>query len=342
MGGNFQTILGPMRKGCFAIAAVLIGVLVAVALTSLAWRMVDKFSKPRVRKDLPLYKKSDLPGIKYEHIPGARGEVAGIPVSINSLGFRGPEFTAEKAPGVVRIAVVGDSFIFGQGVKEEASLPRLIETLLNQGSPGRYQVINAGTRGYNTLEEDIYLRARVMPLKPEGVILGITEVDDLDLQVFRPRNLGLEKAKQSFWWRLAPVRAVLALRAQQEYLKDSKDYVRNLYDPGSETWKKFVESLTDIRDQCRENHAWLLVITFPLFEDGDSFAQERAQLHRQLTELGIDYVDPKPALSRYSWRELVISPKDMHPDTKAQKIFAGLIYDKLKSSAKLSPPQTPP
>src|SRR5262245_42920123 len=46
----------------------------------------------------------------------------------NAAGYRGPEFRAEKAPGVVRIACVGDSCTFGLGVREEHTWTRQLES----------------------------------------------------------------------------------------------------------------------------------------------------------------------------------------------------------------------
>ncbi len=314
----------------FRLGAVLGAAILAVVLTSLAWILLGWLTGPKVRKDLPLYKKSDLPGVQYEHIPGSTGAVAGIPVRINSLGFRGPEIAPEKPAGVTRIAVLGDSFIFGQGVNGDETLPAVLENLLNRGGKHKYQVINAGVRGYGSYEESVYLRARVMPLKPDGVILAITEADDLVIEPFRFQPAWLQPAQKSFWWKLAPARAYLALRAQQEYIKAGREFIAGLYDPRGEAWKRFVSSLTDIQRQCRDQGVWLLVITFPLLENGNTFAKERKQLHRELSELGIAYIDPKPELDAYPWQKLAVSKRDPHPNPQAQRIFARLLDQKLR------------
>jgi len=43
--------------------------------------------------------------------------------STNSFGFRGAEFTRAKPPGTIRILFLGDSFTFGEGVHDQATLP---------------------------------------------------------------------------------------------------------------------------------------------------------------------------------------------------------------------------
>ena len=47
------------------------------------------------------------------------------------------------APGVVRVAVIGDSFTEGMGVKEEDAYPRVLHRLLDTGAEsGRWEVLN--------------------------------------------------------------------------------------------------------------------------------------------------------------------------------------------------------
>jgi hypothetical protein len=65
-------------------------------------------------------------------------------VSVNSLGFRGPEFSIEKERGVFRIAVLGDSFIEAKQVDLDKTFCHRLEGLLNEraGSLQRIEVIN--------------------------------------------------------------------------------------------------------------------------------------------------------------------------------------------------------
>lgn len=49
----------------------------------------------------------------------------------NSLGFRGPEVPFEKPDNVFRIAVLGDSFVAGNGVGETETFPAKLQVFLN-------------------------------------------------------------------------------------------------------------------------------------------------------------------------------------------------------------------
>src|SRR5262245_29919120 len=106
------------------------------------------------------------PWCGYGLSPGFRNERFGH----NSRGFRGAEFSPKPAPGVVRIAIVGASTVYGAAVKDgETSSVRLQELLVQAGVPA--EVINAGVPGWTTAETLRSLEHRVLPLKPDVVIL---------------------------------------------------------------------------------------------------------------------------------------------------------------------------
>ena len=81
-----------------------------------------------------------------------------VELRFNSLQFRDEEF-GPRRPGVRRVAVLGDSFTEGQGVKEADTYPRQLEARLNEAEPGRWEVLNWGRRGadfprlYDTFEK---------------------------------------------------------------------------------------------------------------------------------------------------------------------------------------------
>ncbi len=67
-----------------------------------------------------------------------------FPITINSQGFRGEEFTREKPEGVIRILTLGASSTFGFFNREDETYPHQLEVMLNQRCPGpeQFEVIN--------------------------------------------------------------------------------------------------------------------------------------------------------------------------------------------------------
>jgi hypothetical protein len=89
------------------------------------------------------------PGVSYR--PGARLvlDVAGErhEIVINSLGYRSPETTVAKPPGVVRVVCIGGSTTV-QGPTNEDTYPAHLERKLRAALPGRVvEVLNLGING---------------------------------------------------------------------------------------------------------------------------------------------------------------------------------------------------
>jgi hypothetical protein len=105
---------------------------------------------------------------------GYRGWFAGVPVHINSLGFRDPrEYALEKSPGTFRILVIGDSVTFGHGATFETTFPYLLEQRLKEWKPEvRWEVWNLGVPGYNTRQELTYLKDVGPRFQPDLVIIA--------------------------------------------------------------------------------------------------------------------------------------------------------------------------
>ncbi len=80
---------------------------------------------------------------------------------INALGFRGPALDARKAPGVRRVACLGDSCTFIGAT----TYPELLERELGEG----WEVVNAGVSGYSSHQGLALLRARLLELEPDWV-----------------------------------------------------------------------------------------------------------------------------------------------------------------------------
>jgi hypothetical protein len=96
-----------------------------------------------------------------------------VEVHTNSEGFRGTrEYSAEKPKGMIRVSVLGDSFVFGFGVQDGEAFPALLE--LQDKSR---EVLNLGVPGYGI--DQIYLSYREIARKYHSdiVLIGIFQED---------------------------------------------------------------------------------------------------------------------------------------------------------------------
>ncbi|MBI2144018.1 SGNH/GDSL hydrolase family protein [Candidatus Woesearchaeota archaeon] len=103
-------------------------------------------------------------------------------VYINSKGLRDDERSYEKPDGVRRILMLGDSFTFGIGLKQNETIPGMLEHMLNSNreSPYSYEVINAGVGGYGTEQELIFLMREGLKYNPDIVLLSFYSNDPSD------------------------------------------------------------------------------------------------------------------------------------------------------------------
>ena len=108
----------------------------------------------------------------YVPTPGYEVKGRGIGVKINSLGFRGDEFSRRKPAGTVRIAVLGASTTFNMEVSSNhATWPHQLQEKLRAAHPGvSLEVVNASLGGYVAADNHKNLRHRVLPLDPDLVI----------------------------------------------------------------------------------------------------------------------------------------------------------------------------
>ncbi len=89
-------------------------------------------------------------------------------LTTNAAGFRDGAHVQAKAPGAYRVVVLGDSFVFGSGVPQDATLTRRLAAHLGPG----FEIVNLGVPGYGTDQELLTLRRWGRALSPDLVLLG--------------------------------------------------------------------------------------------------------------------------------------------------------------------------
>ena len=106
---------------------------------------------------------------------------------INSNGLRESEFQIKKPKDQFRILVLGDSVIFGQGVRQSETLVERLEKSLMQSSIfDSVQVINGGVVGYGPHQERGFLEREGVTYDPDIVILGFCHNDLTDAARWAP------------------------------------------------------------------------------------------------------------------------------------------------------------
>lgn len=191
-------------------------------------------------------------------------------ISINSLGFRGPEIEVPKPVNRIRIGFIGASTTYCAEVSSNKHVWTDIVTseleshYLNQS----FDYINGGVPGYSTETSLINLEKRVMPLNPDIVVI-YHATNDLSGETrklaekseIKRSNLQKEESwigKYSLLWHLVEKNLKL-INLQQSIADESEMLSFNPQEMGEE-FRLNLEKLVDLA--YREGAQLVALVTF--------------------------------------------------------------------------------
>ncbi len=263
--------------------------------------------------------------------PAVRAEQANL-YELNSLGLRNQPVTESPADGDFRILAVGDSFTFGQGVKNDETYPRILERLLNERvGAAQCDVVNAGNCGANTANELDFLRYTGFKLQPNLVLVQFYLND-----VFppRPKRTVVDEVMEKLTF---PARRSYVLFLANDLFRtvryggDIKMSAARIVERGGPGWKRCAAGIGGLAALCRENHTPLVMILYPGVSGSD---QAERLIHPAVTAecarnnvpvidlLGV--FDDVPPERRYA------HPADHHPSAAVHDLVARHIVAELR------------
>lgn len=156
-----------------ALAGLLAGAVTGGALVHLAHALFSLARPPEQTEVVPRALGRFDERLGWSLKPGAVAisTATGCPVEyrINSRGFRGPEVSAQKAPGTFRIVLLGDSRTFGYGVPLEKHFSSVLA-----GYFRATEVVNLGVSGYGVDQSLLQLRQDGFAYQPDLVVLYLS------------------------------------------------------------------------------------------------------------------------------------------------------------------------
>lgn len=265
---------------------------------------------------------------------------------VSPTGFRGPAFQPKSA-GTLRMVFLGDSFTFGEGVRNEHTYAevtaRLLRTKGKQADP-----CNLGVGGYNTTQSLQAAHLIGFGLEPDVVILGYTlndaepplfEIDKASGQpVRRPRELSIEaeaapkKPPADGIYRLRLARAFWQAARQKELSRQTIDYYRSIHDPENKDCLESDRALRELLSECKKRDIPCIVVMFPLlFELSEEYPF--FDVHQRIGSLVVDaggtFIDVLPVLKGKDAAGLIVHPTDQHPNEWVHEIVGGLLADEI-------------
>lgn len=259
------------------------------------------------------------PEIGHRHRDSAEARLMGVPVRTNSLGFRSPEIAEKAAPGVARIAVVGDSIALGWGVAEQDTFAHQVLAALAK-SGRKVDGFNMGVGNYNTAQELALFREVGARLKPDIIVLAYF-INDAEPTPQYGDDTWL--GEHSAGWVVFRYR-LDSLSRQLGDVPDWKRYYRDLYEPQAAGWRQTQGALAGFAAAARELGAKLIVFNIPELRElkpypfGDITAKVRTVVEKD----GVPFIDLLPTVENLEPSSLWVTVPDPHPNAKAATSFA--------------------
>jgi hypothetical protein len=346
---------------------VLLGVLAGLMLAEGTLRLLDipRFYKAHLQPTRPqfsmvgslndtiFYTNTPSAVIEFVYDGNPRGYfTAGNAVrhTTNSLGFRGREFSATKDTNAFRIVFLGDSFTFGEGVKDEDVYPEQLASKLRKRVPRlRFEAYNFGVGGYNTEQSLFLLKHLALQFKPDAVVLGYV-LNDAEPELFtvdaasrsvqrRPRESMIYEGLSDL---VPPANAVFRLRlarllwqvlSRQYATSRTVAYYNQLYRDDNPGWIATKRSLREFAEVCAKHRIDCYVVMFPLLfqlNDKYPFTSLSHAVQREIRSLDAvvpTIVDLFPPLKGRKEADLWVHPTDQHPNEVVHRLAADHLFE---------------
>lgn len=115
---------------------------------------------------------------------GWRLKIPPVEHEVNTLGFRGRAVPRERSASTTRIALIGDSFTYGQGVGVDETIAAQLEAILRTASGTDTEVLNFGMPGLN-VEEVVEQFDRFASQWRPDIVLYLVFGNDLERGICR-------------------------------------------------------------------------------------------------------------------------------------------------------------
>ncbi len=357
------------RRRSLRLLAALLGLLAAVLLAEVAVR-VSGLATPVVSKRYLVFEDgakrkyhlyADNPGGVFAPAPdtaegawrllGDAGElplarIAETPWCIEyrweTHGVRGPRVPAVPLPGVERVALVGDSFVLGEGVPHEHTLAQTLDGLTSEG----VEFLNVGRSGVNLefAAQAMGFVRRALNCSRAIIVLNPNDIPPSPAQrereqwIFDLVNLSRWRmegeAEQPWLLRVSSAARLIDQTVRLRRITDAT--IQNYLDAADPAQNR--DNIEAMREQFRSiagSGVDTVVVLYPLLHTLDDYPL--AAVHERLAALArsadLRVLDLAPAFAGRDASALWVHPADHHPNQRANEIAAGALRDWLETQA---------
>jgi len=276
----------------------------------------------------------------------------------NSRGLRDEEYPYKKPEGTYRILMLGDSFVYGDGVQQSEAFPEVLESLLQEH--GSFEVINSGVTGYGLTQETLYYETEGYKYEPDLVMLVFYHNDLTDLvkekeppkpkfqlvdgqlklhNVPYPHPSQLETRDTEEEWLSAVGKGL----TKQLQFSETRALIEGAwearaprcmepFDPPAYwgyAWQTVEAILRRLSESVEEHGSRLMVVTTPPHKEwmGCWTSPDAEVMNYICTHMGIPHIDLLPGFSQSGTQPYF--RRDLHWNTAGHRLAAHIIYDQL-------------
>lgn len=262
--------------------------------------------------------KSEFPEVVYEFKPDIDSYFKLADFRTNSQGLRDKEYSLTKPSRTYRVVVIGGSFTVPAGVEIYEAFHSILEERFNkENSSLNYEFINFGVSGYRINNKIATLKHKALEYKPDLVlfILDGSQFTEDEEKEFKPKARK-NQFFQSFTYKLISKNKLFKNENKhQEFLDDHMDGLT-----------QFDQDLNELSLLSKNTNIPICIVVL----DHDYSHIELSDEIQKLVEKNGLYFSSTLSLFRDSnIADLIIYKIDIHPNSKANQIFAEAIYEDL-------------
>lgn len=239
--------------------------------------------------------------------------------------------------GQTRIAFVGDSYVYGQGVEFGELFSQQAGERLRRHWPGRtIEILNFGRPGANTIDELDILKRHALPYDPDLVVLGFVLNDFTSGKATRDfaRIYQAEKSKYLLFKRcegfsrLAYFLDWTVFQLFSDMNRIHVEYLSGLYDPGrNPKYAEAAAALDEILTLMAPRRG--VVLLFPMFVKGEAnlpfYRAASRLLRRSCQKHNVAFIELLPHFQDQAPSSWWASLEDHHPNARAHARVADVL-----------------
>lgn len=279
-----------------------------------------------------LYQRSRNTILRYELKPNTR---LGENIIINSDGFRGRGYPLQKERNTYRIVVIGDSVAFGRALPQDQTLPKRLEVFLTASCPGKkFEVLNMGVEGYNSLQELEVLEVRALKYNPDlAVVYYCLNDPDYPEYYFNKNFINRHSLLVRYVLYKAKKRLIKRDRVHRG-IKNDADAYRYFY--STNCWLDAKKALLKMGDLTQSAGIRMVLLIVPEMQEAVKDFREGYpfwhinEMIEGIRHNNIFVIDPVREFSKRGIKKEELTVWGSYPNLKANDIIAGYALEKLK------------